>query len=75
MSNPTKEKEDSPKKAESKLNIRNTLMKFLLDMTLGAIVNTYLFIALIGVLKGMRGTEVLEACNRVGISKPQSAIN
>jgi hypothetical protein len=37
-------------------------------MTVGAIVNTYLFISLIGALKGMSVADIIEACKRVGTS-------
>ncbi|KAK3069881.1 hypothetical protein LTR53_011443 [Teratosphaeriaceae sp. CCFEE 6253] len=39
-------------KAEKKLNITNTLIKFALDQTLGAAANTVLFIAGIALLRG-----------------------
>ncbi|KAK5733965.1 hypothetical protein LTR17_009236 [Elasticomyces elasticus] len=40
-------------KAEKKLNLVNTLIKFCLDQTLGAAVNTVLFIAGIALLRGL----------------------
>jgi hypothetical protein len=48
-------------------DVKNTAMKFVLDMTLGATVNTVLFIAIIGALKGMGRGEIVEACNNVSV--------
>lgn len=42
---------DEPK-SPRKLNIKNTAMKFALDQTVGATVNTVLFIAGIGLIRG-----------------------
>lgn len=57
---------EKPNPAGAKsLNVRNTITKFVLDMTLGAAVNTVLFIAVIGALKGLDGNDILEAIQRV----------
>ena len=50
---------DSPKLVESKLNKTNVLLKFLIDQTLGASLNTLAFIFLMGSLQG-QSYEVLK---------------
>jgi len=42
----------SPQKAKKQLSIRNTIIKFLLDQTIGAAVNTVMFIMGIAMLRG-----------------------
>ncbi|EMC94612.1 hypothetical protein BAUCODRAFT_149744 [Baudoinia panamericana UAMH 10762] len=42
----------TPQKASKKLNVKNTAIKFSLDQTIGAAVNTLLFIAGIALLRG-----------------------
>ena len=51
-----------------RLNVRNTLIKLLLDQTLGATVNTLAFIVTMGSLKGGSRTDVFEAVWKVNIS-------
>ena len=48
-----------------KLHKVNTAVKFVLDQTLGAIINSYLFIAGIGALKGKGTSTILADCQRV----------
>ena len=55
----TTRKEPKPE-AEKSLSIRNTAVKFTLDQTLGATVNTILFIAGIGLMRG-RSLDVVTA--------------
>lgn len=43
---------------ESRLNVRNTVLKFLIDQTVGATVNTILFIM---IMAGLRGASMEEA--------------
>jgi len=47
-----------------RLNVRNTAIKFALDQTLGALINTVLFIAGMGLLKGQSVDLVMEAVKR-----------
>ena len=46
---------DEAEKAEETLSLRNTGIKFALDQTLGATVNTALFIAGLALLRGLFG--------------------
>jgi protein Mpv17 len=48
----TKESAPNPQKAKKQLSIRNTLTKFLLDQSIGAAVNTVMFIMGIAMLRG-----------------------
>lgn len=50
---------------KKKFNVRNTAIKFTLDQTLGAVVNTLLFIAGIGALQGKGGEEIYLSCQEV----------
>lgn len=52
-------------KGNKKLHKGNTAVKFVLDQTLGAIINSYLFIAGIGALKGKATSTILADCQRV----------
>ena len=56
-------------KGNKKLHKANTAVKFVLDQTLGAVLNSYLFIAGIGVLKGKDTTSILADCQRVSSSR------
>lgn len=51
---------------EKKLSITNTIIKFLLDQSVGAIYNTTFFITVINLLKGATYTQTVEALSRVG---------
>jgi hypothetical protein len=51
--------------AKPKVNIRNTVIKFALDQTLGATFNTIFFIAGIGALKGKSTDKIIESIKRV----------
>ena len=48
----TSESAPSPQKAKKQLSIRNTIVKFLLDQSVGAAVNTIMFIMGIAMLRG-----------------------
>ena len=50
------------------LHKTNTAVKFILDQTVGAIVNGYLFIAGIGVLKGKDTSTIWADCQRVSFA-------
>ncbi|KAL2354551.1 hypothetical protein BJ546DRAFT_1026466 [Cryomyces antarcticus] len=50
--------------AQKKLNVRNTAIKFALDQTVGAVVNTLLFIIGIGALRGNNGSQIMAAIRR-----------
>ncbi|KAL9081160.1 MAG: hypothetical protein Q9157_000251 [Trypethelium eluteriae] len=52
----------------SKLNIRNTACKFLLDQTVGALLNTIGFIAGLGALKGKNGEQISAAIKNESVS-------
>jgi len=47
------------------LNVRNILVKFLLDQTVGAVYNTVSFIAGMGLLKGLGRSEIIDAVKKV----------
>ncbi|KIW39391.1 uncharacterized protein PV06_09165 [Exophiala oligosperma] len=49
---------------EKKLSITNTIIKFLLDQSVGAIYNTTFFITVINLLKGATYTQTVEALSR-----------
>jgi len=49
---------------KKKFNIPNTAIKFTLDQSIGAVVNTLLFIAGIGALQGKGGEEILSSCQQ-----------
>jgi len=48
-----------------RLNKLNTAKKFVLDQTIGAAVNTILFVAAMGTFKGKDGTTITRECRRV----------
>jgi protein Mpv17 len=50
---------------QQKLHKTNTAKKFTLDQTLGAAVNTLLFIAVIGAFQGKDGKAIVRDCQRV----------
>lgn len=47
------------------LNVGNTIKKLALDQTVGATVNTVLFMAVIGALKGLGGGDIVDAIKQV----------
>ena len=57
----TKESAPDVQKVKKQLSIRNTAVKFLLDQTLGALVNTVLFIMGIALLRGQSWQQGWEA--------------
>lgn len=66
---------DPDKKADEKdllakygrLNIRNTIFKFVLDQSLSATTNTVLFIVVLGWIKGHSGARIQHALSKVCI--------
>ena len=50
---------------KKKLNVGNTIKKLVLDQTVGATVNTMLFTAVIGALKGLSGGDIVGAIKQV----------
>ncbi len=60
------DEDDKAKGVEKRLNIRNTLTKFLLDQTLGAVVNTVAFLGAVRLLKGDSLEGALIAIKEVG---------
>lgn len=52
------------------LSITNTIIKFLLDQSIGAIYNTAFFIAVINLLRGATYAQTAEALSRVSSSFP-----
>ncbi|TKA70407.1 hypothetical protein B0A49_05118 [Cryomyces minteri] len=56
-----KESSRTKPKEQKKLNVRNTATKFALDQTVGAMVNTLLFIIGIGALRGNNGSQIMAA--------------
>ncbi len=53
-------------KGTKRLHKRNTAVKFVLDQILGAIVNSFFFIAGMGALKGKDSSTIWSDCQRVG---------
>ena len=53
------------KTQQQTLDINNTAKKFLIDQTFGATANTVAFIAGLGAIKGMSGSEIVEALRQV----------
>ena len=53
---------------KKRLNKTNTAKKFALDQTLGATVNTLLFIAVMSAFKGKDGKAIIRDCQRVCFS-------
>ena len=47
------------------LDVKNTAKKFLMDQTFGATANTVAFVAGMGALKGMNGSEIMGALRQV----------
>jgi hypothetical protein len=60
----TKEKADASGKADT-LDVKNTIIKFLLDQTIGAAFNIPLYFIILGTLKGQCVDHVLSAIQRV----------
>ena len=52
------------KEGKTALNKQNTAIKFALDQSLGAVVNTLLFIAGIGAIKGKDSATIMNDCQR-----------
>ena len=50
---------------KKKLDVGNTIKKLALDQTVGATVNTVLFTAVIGSLKGLGGGDIVDAIKQV----------
>lgn len=50
---------------EGRLSVRNTAIKFALDQSLGASINTVFFIAVMGMLKGLATSEILTNIQQV----------
>ena len=57
---------------QKKLHKTNTAKKLTLDQTLGAAVNTLLFIAVVGAFKGKDGKAVVRDCQRVCLTTSKS---
>jgi protein Mpv17 len=61
----SKEKDEGKAPKKQSLNVGNTLIKFVLDQSLGAAFNTYIFIVF---MKGVNGgdlSQILDACKQV----------
>jgi protein Mpv17 len=72
---PSASKEEGPKSdgkvaenQEGKLSITNTAIKFVLDQSVGASVNTVVFIAVMGMFKGMNISDILTHVRQVHFS-------
>ncbi len=61
-------KEDGAVSTGRKLDVGNTVKKFLIDQTVGGSVNTILFIAIMGGFKGLSPTEIAEEVQKVRVS-------
>ena len=56
---------------KKKLNVGNTVKKLILDQTVGAAVNTVLFTAVIGALKGLSGEDIADVIKQVGFHQEE----
>lgn len=54
---------------KKKLDVGNTIKKLALDQTIGATVNTVLFTAVIGALKGLGGGDIVDAIKQVSCER------
>lgn len=54
-----------PSQKGDRLSVSNTAIKFLLDQSLGAAVNTILFIVVMGLFKGLAWAQILDNVQRV----------
>ena len=62
----TKEKKTGKPASEKKtLDVRNTVIKFIIDQTIGAVINIPLFLATIGAAKGQSLDQILTAIQEV----------
>jgi len=52
---------------DKRLNVRNTAIKFALDQTLGAVINTILFIAGMGMLRGAPTEQITTSVKRASL--------
>ena len=59
------QQQQKQQKQKQTLDIKNTAKKFLIDQTFGATANTVAFIAGLGAIKGMSGSEIVEALRQV----------
>lgn len=48
------------------MDVKNTAIKFALDQSVGAAFNIFLFVAGVGMLKGLGYKEIVEALKKVG---------
>ncbi|GAB1217278.1 hypothetical protein ATERTT37_006514 [Aspergillus terreus] len=64
----TKPKTDNDKTQKPRLNVKNTVLKITIDQTVGAVWNTVLFIATLGLLRGEAYETILDQIRTVGPS-------
>jgi hypothetical protein len=58
--------QESPRNEKPKLHLQNTLMKWFLDcMTIGALLNTVVFLVLMGILKGQSIAQIVDNTKNV----------
>jgi protein Mpv17 len=62
---PTKESSEKPVAKKQGLNITNTLAKFILDQSVGALINIPLFIGVMGMLKGQNVDQIVNTVQEV----------
>ena len=60
--------------SEKRLNVKNTAVKFALDQTFGAVINTALFIAGMDALKGLDSNTIIADLQRVSICHHSSLL-
>jgi hypothetical protein len=61
----TKEQSEKPVAKKQGLNVTNTLAKFALDQTIGALINIPLFIGVMGMLKGQSVDQIVNTVQKV----------
>lgn len=59
---------------ESKLDLKNTLCKFVLDQTIGALINTMIFLAAIAAFEGKGQQQIIQTVREVCLSLDQCSV-
>lgn len=66
---PTVKEGEKTVAVKRKLDVGNTIKKLVLDQTVGATVNTMLFTAVIGALKGLGGGDIVDVIKQVSTNR------
>lgn len=60
-------KGEKPKEQKTKLNVTNTFIKFVMDQTVGALINIPMFLAAIGFAKGQSTEHIVNTIKAVSL--------